>query len=72
MIPPLMGKKKAVGLIIGGMGEPKMEEEMSPLSALAKELIGAIKADDAEGVASALRACWDSFESEETEYSEED
>lgn len=74
MIPPLMGKKKAVGLILGGMGEPALDEagpEESPLSVMAKELIEAIKADDAEGVASALKACWASLEAEEYEAGEE-
>lgn len=76
MIPPLMGKKKAVGLILGGMNEPmpKMAEggevEASPLSVMARELIEAVKADDAEGVASALKACWSALEAEEYEEGE--
>ena len=76
MIPPLMGKKKAVGLILGGLGKDdakKMEggeAEASPLSVMARELIDAVKADDAEGVASALKACWSALEAEEYEAAE--
>lgn len=74
MIPPLMGKKKAVGLILGGMNDKpeKMAEggEVSPLSVMARELINAVKADDAAGVASALKACWAALEAEEYEASE--
>lgn len=74
MIPPLMGKKKAVGLILGMKDERAMdkmseggEAEASPLSIMARELIDAVKSDDAEGVASALKACWASLEAEEYE-----
>lgn len=76
MIPSLMGRKKQVGLILGMKDHPEKmadggEAEASPLSVIAKELIDAVKADNAEGVASALKAAWASMESEEDKASEE-
>lgn len=57
--------KKSIGLIIG-MGLPKKGEAKakgegmkSHKLAVARELIDAVKADDEEGVASALQAAYD-------------
>lgn len=78
MIPPLMGKKKAVGLILGLRDEKpinKMNEGGmvgdDPIHVVAKELIEAVKGGDVVGVAAALKAAWVSMEAEEYEASEE-
>lgn len=72
MIPALMGRKKAVGIILGGLrGE---EDKAAPeaesadgLKMAADDLIRAVEGKDASAVADALRAAFNVLEAEEVE-----
>lgn len=69
MIPALMGKKKAVSVILGmkdGGGE-KPEESMDSLKMAAEDLIRAVESKDASAVADALRAAYGCIGAEEPE-----
>lgn len=72
MIPSLLGRKRAVTMILGMHGAPDQDEAMEgapeeALHAIASELIRAVESKDAPAVAEALRAAWAECEAYEPE-----
>jgi hypothetical protein len=67
MIPALMGRKKAVGLILGGMGDKPKEKESEgdDLKMVAQDLIRAVESKDASAASDALRAAYHCIGAEE-------
>lgn len=68
MIPSMLGKKKAVSMILGMHGEPdKAEGDENPLHVIARELVDAIKSEDVAKIAESLEAAWACMEAKEYE-----
>lgn len=76
MIPALMGRKKAVSVILGmkdGGGEKvEKEESMDGLKMAAEDLIRAVASKDAAAVADAFRAAYNVLEAEEEAMEQEE
>lgn len=67
MIPALMGKKKAVAVIMNGLsGDAKqVDSEGDELRLVAEDLIRAVESKDAAAVSDALRAAFNCLEAGE-------
>lgn len=67
MIPALMGKKKAVSVVLSGLkdGAEKEVSEGDDLLMVAEDLIRAVESKDATAVSDALRAAWNCLEAGE-------